>query len=477
MFYKKSLSGKARRRGWVYVKDFSTGISTSDYKTLVPYYSATSSYNTQFKSGALTDGFGVKKAVFSCSDAPEFKVENVHPKAIYYYKKFNSKVGLYSDYLLVYGTDGNFYKAIIGESEGFEIVENLSFEKKPFAVNYNYAGEDVIIFSIDGVIKVYNGESVTEVSDAPGVTSICLHNERLFATEDGQKTKLWFSDDFNPLNWNLSLEEAGYIDLREGIGTLLKVVSFNGYVYVFRNYGISRVSAYGDQSDFSVDSVTSSGKIYANSIAVCQNRAIYLAEDGFYSFSGGTPTRILKELDGLLKSSDNQKAKAVYFNGDYYCLLNLTEDNFAFQALLRYETASGEFSLSKDLKIEDFAVMEGENDFKLLFLCGDNSAIGELSQKSEYFSGALTKSWQSGKSDLGVRKEKCLTSICVNTKTPLKVVVQGENQSRVLHFKGGKKREKLPVGIRSEYFTFTILCDSANCEVSYLSAEFEYEGA
>ena len=139
------------------VKDFSTGISTSDYKTLVPYYSATSSYNTQFKSGALTEGFGVKKAVFSCDEAPEFKVENVHPKAIYYYKRFNSKVGLYSDYLLVYGTDSNFYKAIIGESEGFEIVENLSFEKKPFAVNYNYAGEDVIIFSIDGVIKVYNG--------------------------------------------------------------------------------------------------------------------------------------------------------------------------------------------------------------------------------------------------------------------------------------------------------------------------------
>ncbi|MBQ3571955.1 MAG: hypothetical protein IJA15_03915 [Clostridia bacterium] len=211
MFYAKSnkRDGIATARAYVY--DFSQGISTSKDKRLTPLYTAVSSFNTQFKSGALTDGYGICACDFKDKPLPEFLIENATPQKIYYYKRYNENVGLYVDYLLLYADDGNIYKAILGQDKAYTLIEGLGFSSAPYAVTYTYNGNDVIIFSVNKQLKIYDGDSVTEITDAPTVTSMCIHNERLFVTEGGQKTTLWFSDDFNPLNWNVSLEDAGYL--------------------------------------------------------------------------------------------------------------------------------------------------------------------------------------------------------------------------------------------------------------------------
>ena len=101
----------------------------------------------------------------------------------------------------------------------------------------------------DGVSDPY------EVLDAPKISSMALHYERLFATVDGEKNSVWFSDDLDPTNWSMSLDEAGFIELIDERGALLKVVSFLDYIYIFREYGISRLTAYGDQTSFSVSNL------------------------------------------------------------------------------------------------------------------------------------------------------------------------------------------------------------------------------
>jgi hypothetical protein len=278
---------------------------------------------------------------------------------------------------MIYADDGNFYKRVLNSEDDFMLVQDLSFDKTPSAVTYRYNGKDVIIFSLENLSKVYDGDSVFYIDDAPAITSTCIHNERLFATEGGQKTTLWFSDDFNPLNWSVSLEDAGYIDLRDDRGSLLKVVSFDGYLYVFRNYGITRITAYGDQTAFSVDGITASAsRIIPESICVCGDRIVYLAEDGFYSFSGGTPVRIMEKLDGL-NFSDKSTAKAKYYRGNYYCVVTLkNQDDKPFQAIVCYSLKDSGFTIGNNLNIIDFAVMEGEKEHKLLFICADNRAIG-----------------------------------------------------------------------------------------------------
>ena len=477
MYYTKRVSNGSRRKSRIYVNDFSQGIITSLDKKHMPLSYAFRSYNTSFKGGALKGGFGIKKAIFEGEKAVEFNIEGVTPKKLYYYKKYDEANGCFLDYLLIYASDNNVYKSIIGVDEGFAIVNDLSFEKEPFAVTYNYSGKDVIIFSIENLSKVYDGDIVTVVDNAPGITSSCIHSERLFATEGGEKTTLWFSDDFNPTNWNVSLEDAGYIDLRDGRGSLLKVVSFDGYLYVFRNYGITRITAYGRQEDFMVDGITASAsRIIPESICVCGDRIIYLAEDGFYSFSGGTPMRIMSKLEGL--SIDfKSHIKAQYYRGRYYCVLTLIdEEGTSFQAVICYSLKDGEFTLNKNLKVVDFTLMEGENELKLLFICADNRAIGELSEKSEYFSYGITKSWESGESDFGIAKEKRLTKLFINSEAPVRVTVKSEIGTRVLNFLGSKKMQVLPVGLRGEFFCFLIECDFSDCSLSYLGAEVEYDG-
>ena len=477
MFYLKKAGRVSRVRSRVFIDDFSKGIVTSVDKKNLPISYAIRSYNTAFKDGALKSGFGIKKAIFNDEKSPCFNVEGVNPKALYYYKKYDEAQGLYLDYLMIYADDGNFYKCVISNEEVFSLVSDLNFEKAPSGVTYRYNGKDVIIFSLGSISKVYDGENVTAIEDAPGITSTCIHNERLFATEGEEKTTLWFSDDFNPLNWNVSLEDAGYIDLRDERGSLLKVISFDGYLYVFRNYGITRISAYGDQTSFSVDGITASAsRIIPESICICGDRIIYLAEDGFYSFGGGAPARIMSNLDGLEFGVKNS-AKARYYRGNYYCIVTLkNKDDKNFQAMICYSLKDGRFTISNNLNIIDFALMAGEKEEKLLFICADNSAIGELSEKSEYFNRSITKSWESGESNFGIVKEKIMTKLFITSESPITACVKSEISKRIVSFKGSKKMQVVPIGLRGESFSFLIECDSPECYVSYLGAEVEYDG-
>jgi hypothetical protein len=435
------------------------------------------SFNTAFKDGALKSGFGIKKAIFDGEKSPRFDVEGVKASALYYYKKYDENASAYLDYLMIYGNDGNFYKCILNNEDGFSLVQDLSFTETPSAVNYRYNGKDVIIFSLGNSSKVYDGENVVYINDAPGITSTCIHNERMFATEGGQKTTLWFSDDFNPLNWTVSLEDAGYIDLRDDRGGLLKVLSFDGYLYVFRNYGITRITAYGDQTAFSVDGITASAsRIIPESICVCGDRIIYLAEDGFYSFSGGTPVRIMDKLDGLI-FNDKATAKAKFYRGNYYCVITLkNRDEKPFQAIVCYCVKDGTFTIGSGLNITDFIVMEGEKEHKLLFICGDNRAIGELSSKSECLSSGITKTWESGESNFGITKEKILTKLFITTESQIKITVKSEISKREITFNGSKRMQVVPVGLRGERFSIFIQCDMPECYISYLGAEVEYDG-
>ena len=64
MYYAKKNIHPRLRKGRVFVYDFSSGISTAKDEKLVPLYTAVRSFNTDFKSGALTDGFGISVAIF-----------------------------------------------------------------------------------------------------------------------------------------------------------------------------------------------------------------------------------------------------------------------------------------------------------------------------------------------------------------------------------------------------------------------------
>ena len=474
MYYTKTRAARAKRKGKITLSDFSPGMDTAVDEELLPLPRCAESFNFDYSGGVLKDGEGIKTARFGANGTcPSFEVPKVLPLAVFYYKKYDVSEQKNYNYFLIYGSDGKMYSALT-EHSLFTVVNGLTFENVPKATAYNYDGEDVLVFSDGATMKIYDGTKVVAVSDVPAITSMCIHNERLFVTESKNKTSLWFSDDFDPTNWKISLDQAGFINLVGG-GNLLKVVSFGGYLYVFAEYAVFRVIAYADQTQFSAEKiVASAGRIFENTVTPCGDRIIYLAEDGFYAFSGGAPQRILKRLDNALTGKPDKTCKGNYYNGKYYCLIDLETIEGTERVMLVYDIRSATFNLMRNLCVSDFILADGEDGSELLFLVRDKSRICTLSKKAELCSIPLVKRWISGKTDLNVGTEKTITKVSLSTSGAIDVFLKSEAGSRLLHFSGGNKEQTVPVGLRGNTFKIEIQSVVPCSRISGVKISYEY---
>ena len=435
-------------------------------------------FNFDYSNGALKDGVGVEHFQIDTGNGPIKLIPpsfSIKPKKVYYYKRYDDINEREDDRLIILYNDKSVYEWKIFSSTGTLIkINDLSFESAPFSACYRLNGEDVILFSTNGVLYVYNGERVTSF-DAPLITSMCIHNERLFATTGGSQTELWFSKTFDPTNWNVSLDEAGFIDFRTPHGRLLKVVSLNGYLYVFSNYGIFRVSAYADQTETYADSIyVNSGRIIGSSVTECGKYVIYLAQDGFYRFDGVSSVKIMSAIDQYLDGVDNENAVSAYYNGKLYVSLKAKFDGRTERVLLVYDLVTNEFYFAKDLKIYDLVKINGNEFSKLLLLDEGSVYICQLNYNARYFLLGLDKEWVSYPNDYGIEGEKTFSSINLYTKTPISVTISSEYGTKNVNFDGKLTRQSKKVGLKGKTFTVKFATDSENTEISKVVIILEY---
>ena len=458
--------------------DFSNGVNGLIDGHIAKNTTAKRSFNFDYSNGALKDGVGVE----------EFTVEfdygkirplppnySLRPIKVYHYKRYDEANERDDDRLIILYDDNSVYEWKMFSNNGTLLkINGLSFETPPFSACYRLNGEDVILFSTQGVLYVYNGERITTF-DAPKITSMCIHNERLFATTEGSQTELWFSKTFDPTNWNVTLDEAGFIDFRSSHGRLLKVVSFNGYLYVFSNYGIYRVSAYGDQTEMYADSIfVNSGRIYGNTVTECGKYVIYLAEDGFYRFDGVSSVKILSAIDPFIDGLDNEESVSAYYNGKLYVSINAKLDEYVRRTLLVYDVITGEFYFAKGLNIYELAKLNGNRYSKLLLLDQGNINFCQLNYSTRYFSLSLEKEWTSYPNDYGIEGEKTFSSIKLYTKTPITVTVSSERDVKTVNFEGKAYRQSKTVGLKGTTFSVKISTKSENAEISKVVIILEY---
>ena len=421
------------------------------------------SYNFDCEGGDLKSGIGAKTLY---SSLPE------KPKAHWFYKRDDALYGSDDRYIFM-GASGKFYECKIGVGSFTEIT-GLSFTSPPIGVLYNYHGEDAIIFaSASEGAYLYDGSTVTQIEDAPPISSACIHYERLFATSDGGKS-LWFSDDFDPMNWSVSLTEAGFIDMSGKGGEALKVLSFSDALFVFRSYGITRITAYGDQTQFSVsDLFISSGKIIRDSVTLCGDKIIFCASDGFYSFNGVSASKILRGLDGVIDFSKG--AKGEYYDGKAYFKVKAKYSSSYYDCLLVLDAFKGSYYLAYGMNVKDLCLINGKNAYSLALICGEEQKIFELSSDDEFLSVALPKLWKSKYCDFGILKErKVLSKISLYTDTDITLTVDGGNKVSVYSIKGGTKRKTVTPKMSVDNFSLEIYSDKKNARVSAMTLEFEY---
>ena len=395
-------------------------------------------------------------------------------------------LGTRDDWIIVY-KNGTLYAI----SLFFSLINKVLYtglSKPPVAVNYNLNGEDVIIFcGEDCPMLIWNGgDEVREIEDAPKISSMVVHYERLFATSAGTtKNIVYFSDDLDPTNWNVGLYEGGFIKFDDEFGRPLKVLSFLDYVYVFREFGISKISGYGDQTEFSVSHVaTVTGRIYKDTVTLCGDVVFFMAEDGVYSFNGISINKILPELKNYISGVDNASATAGSANGCWYLSAKLLLENDLgvieeTPTLIEYNVDTHKMCVSKKLNILQLFEVRTEVGARVFAICQHDFNLGrvvEVTKDGKFCSiSGLDGIWRSGWTTLGRPGElKTIKRISVRSaNSESSIIIETESQKQTILVPASKTPTTRSVSVRGNLFRFSIITSATQANFSDLMLEID----
>lgn len=382
--------------------------------------------NFAFDGGVLTGGIGIDEAMgyapFPSNERHAYPAfdEGFGVKKLFLYRRVSDK-GEHDDRLLANLEDGTVWYTSVFAKDTWHKIVGLVLNDGAEAVNYNLKGKDVILLTAKGSpLFVVDDATPKFFSSAPKFTSIAVHNERVYGSVSGNKTQLWFSDDFDPSNWSVSETEAGYINFADEYGEIIKLIPFSNYLFVFREYGIFRLTAYGDQSDFLLKKVfTDTSRIYKDSIVLAGDKILFCAENGAYAFDGYNFVRIGKELPEIF---DKNTMCAGYLDDTYYIACKTSKSTESENdTLVFFNTKTSEISMLSDVGVRWLCPIKVHNGSDMLCaFWGDNkNRIGMTSTSGKVLERVTKKVYKSPSNILLSRKVKTVRNIKVLSKYPI----------------------------------------------------------
>ena len=75
--------------------------------------------------------------------------------------------------------------------------------------------------------------------------------QRLFGVGNALlPNRIYFSKQYQPSDFTVSAEAGGYIDVLPDYGSAVDIVTFGNSIYIFWQYGVTRLKAFGYQERF-----------------------------------------------------------------------------------------------------------------------------------------------------------------------------------------------------------------------------------
>lgn len=483
MFYPNIKLRKGSKSAKVDFTSFEKCMDTETDEALLPYKRAKISYNFNVKKGALCTGYGFKDLTLpKITDGERTIVApGTDIKKMWKYKYYDQNNQKDDSQIVFIDSTGQLYYVLIHNNSALSLplLYQTLFEGIPNTINYRLDSQDTLIFSSDkdGMWKYALNKGVEQVENAPHIVSMCLHYERLFAIVGGEQNRLAFSANLDPTNWEQDLSSGGFIDMQDERGALEKVVSFNDYVYVFREYGVSKVSAYGDQTEFSVSHLfVSSVKIYGNTVTVCGNKIFLLTRDGIHTFDGYSAQKLNLGIDSLFKNVKNDNACGVYYKNKFLlaCRLNFDDGEhigceaysggYVNNALIELDLVTNEISITRGVDIASMVVLD-DTKFSKVAVCfnGEYSKrLGEICEDGCIFGTPLPKKWISPKSNMGFpTKIKHIKECLIKTKSPCKIHISTEKQSKSFIVTGKPISQRVKLNIIGEQIEVAFSANNA----------------
>lgn len=506
MFYKKTSSDFNTKNLQININDFSKGLNFSVSENILdPKYSV-NSYNFSFNKGALTESYGFKALTAPESDSidtrflvPDNPVgkDDLQPVHTWYFKLFHPTYLTRRDKLVVFGADKQLYFMNLLERfpsiDGYDLYTLTEMPSCTMNYKINDADYNVMCSESDGIV-IWNGTGTPKkLEDAPKATSICAHDGRIFCTVDGDRSYIRYT-----ANGELSVYSFSTSALDDNGGKIVlgdnskvnKVLSFMGYLYAFKDFGIAKITTYKNSIDFDVKNLSNSGnKIYEKTICICGDKIFMLTKDGITSFNGVSTELLDIEVNKLFDGVINPYATACFHSGKYYlaCRLNFQDDEVVGCEALEDVTIKNNAVIVLDVETLKYEVVRGVDLSSLtsvqyetmdkIAICSNNWKVNQLiefDRSGMFYDNVLKKVWNSPLTDLGYSdKIKLVKSFSVLSYYDCKITIYTENKEKTYNVVGKKTINKIRVNLKGKQVGIKIESVSEKAYISNLKLDID----
>ncbi len=361
----------------------------------------------------LDSGLGIKSATFpnSLEDRSEYelKIDEAginHVKGLCHVRQFMKQSGVTADRLLVYADDNKIYiNDLLYEMSDVLNIYNLTFNSAPTAICFKEDGIDIaLLTSEDKMVWWKTGYTPLIIDDVPIITSICMNDGILFCTIKEPSYKIWYTKDLKISRFGEVTRISNYITLDDEMGSCKKIITFNEEVYVFRDYGITKIDLIKNEATIS-PIYWANSKIYANTVSVSGNNVFFMTKDGLYLFNG---VRVTKSNIDLLNniSSANDGAVASSLGEKYYLALRVdfdddknvyNEDESVNNALFIISTTDFSFEILRGVDVQTMLPLKLDILEEMLFTfnTGPINRVGAIDNSGKLIDANLPKFWSS----------------------------------------------------------------------------------
>ncbi len=363
----------------------------------------------------------------------------------------------------------------------FAWLYRLEFNSCPQSLMYKKDDMDaVILTSVDKMIYWRGTLNPVTIENTPIITSMCINEGIIFCTILDPAHKIWYANDLDAAKIGDVTKNSNYISLNDDLGDAKKIISFNEDVYVFREYGISKIKYV--QNEITVSQIYySNTKILHNTVSICGNYVIFATKEGLYTFNGYKVNKLDINIDYLLTKIDENSC-AGSLGDNYYLALNIDfadnqtlhceSEEYKNNAILILDIEDNTYQIIRGVDVNGFTPIRADNyeSMLLTFNGQDKDKLGQICDTSVCFDEGLTKGWIS-EEIVPDDKIKMFTKLSIFS-TP-NVVIKLNHDSGSTTFQTSQNGlNEFNFKIYSKTLTIEILSNAEAVDVSHLVLDY-----
>lgn len=440
-------------------------------------------YNFDYNSGALTDCCGVSKLVTRYgssvidSSSREFAhINNRQIKKCFYRRMLQAYPGDFVSVFMYLDTQDKFYYYIINRMDSTPINVPELDTQSLYGMLFTYVdGIEHLLMSRTDTQTVpmwcpYPNYEVKTIDNTCRYTSMCYFDNRTFATTRfPQNSSVFYSDEFNPTNFRINNKNTGCVKFEDELGRCLLLLVFNDNVYVFREFGISKLVKNRDKVTYDGEYVyKAQGVIFSKTVCICGDKILFMTSNGLYEFDGNNVKKINLGFDGYIDITLYSSPTAAYLDGVYYLntkidykddetILCESKQISVQNVLIKYNVLEKTSSICRGLEILSFAPILDEINcaMAVVYYADTGFGFGTLDNSGTILSEPIKKFWKSKPYDFGTSTEdKYIKEMRLLTKSDIKIKLYLDDKEKVISVKGKSTMQTIKINKKAKVFAY-----------------------